>query len=170
MKTVIHKLDDVLSAIEKGFVVCLFSALVGLIVFNIVTRNLFRVSFQQSVEMAPTFVLWLALLGATLALKNSRHIRLELLLRFCPPPVRRIADAVTGLFGAAVMGILLYTSIGFVENEVAIFGRGAWLSVIFPLFFALSGFRYLAQVIIGKSSENRTSKGSPSPRHDSMAV
>jgi len=138
-------------------VVALFSALVGLIVFNVVTRNLFQVSFQEPLEWAPALVLWLALLGSTLALKSGRHIRLELLLRFCPPRLQRLASAITGSFGALVMGVLFYASIGFVQNELAIFGRIAWLSIIFPLFFALSGFRFAAQAIMGQGAPEDTS-------------
>ena len=103
-----------------------------LILFNIVSRNLSHLSFQKILEIAPTFVLWLALLGASLALKSRRHIRLELLLRFCPFSVRQAAGIATGLFGMAVMGILFYASLGFVANEIAIFGPWGWLSTIFP--------------------------------------
>jgi len=130
-------------------VVLLFSLLVVLIVFNIVSRNLFHLSFQKILEIAPAFVLWLALLGSSLALKSRRHIRLELLLRFCPSPVRHAAGILTGLFGMTVMGILFYASLAFLDNEIDMFGRWGWLSVIFPLFFALSCFRYLTLVING---------------------
>ena len=166
----IQTIDDILAACEKVLVVVLFVALVGLIVFNIITRNLFHVSFQKILEIAPAFVLWLALMGSTLALKSQRHIRLELLLRFCSPPVRRIAGIITGIFGMTVMGILFYASFGFVQNEIAIFGRWGWLSVIFPLFFALACFRYFTQVINGRRAEPARSEGPEAPEIDKASV
>jgi C4-dicarboxylate transporter, DctQ subunit len=143
----LYNVDNFFAACEKGLVVILFSTLVGLIVFNIITRNIFHSSFQNALEITPAFVLWLALLGSTLALKQQRHIRLELLLRVCSPGTKRVAVVLTSGFGLGVMGVLFFSSLAFVKNEVAIFGGVGWLSVIFPIFFALSSFRYLTHMI-----------------------
>lgn len=150
--------------------VLLFSLLVVLIAFNIVSRNLFHLSFQKILEIAPAFVLWLALLGSSLALKSQRHIRLELILRFCSYPVRYVAGILTGLFGMAVMGILFYASLGFVDNEIDIFGRWGWLAVIFPLFFALSCFRYLTLVINGPKAGSAGTEAFSAPESDEASI
>ena len=157
----LRRIDDGLAACEKGLVVGMFAALVLILVFNIVTRNILQVSFQRLLEIAPALVLWLSLIGATLGLKYQRHIRLELMLRFCPPAARRWAGSITGLFGAAVMGLLCRASFGFVRNEIGIFGAWGWLSVIFPLFFALSCFRYVTLAVDGRRSGPDMSGGDP---------
>jgi hypothetical protein len=43
------------------------------------------------------------------------------------------------------MGGLLVASVFFTYNEIAIFGRSGWLTAIFPLFFALTAFRFALQ-------------------------
>lgn len=144
LKRVLKKVDNALALLEKGLVVGLFSVFVTLILFNIVTRNVFQISFQRALEIPPAIVLWLALLGSTLGLKYQRHIRLELLLRYCSAPVKQIAAVTTGLFGAAVTGALFYVSLGFMKSEIAMFGGWGWVAIIFPLFFALSCLRFLA--------------------------
>ena len=138
----IKKIDTFLARLEKTIILILFSGLVTLIIFNIVTRNLFNISYQKLLELLPSFVLWLALLGSTLALKNSNHIKLELLLRFFPDRVRHHANTFSCIFGMIIMGILFTVSVEFVNNEVEIFGPLGWSSIIFPLFFLLSFFRY----------------------------
>ncbi len=110
------------------------------------------------------------LFWSTLGLKYQRHIRLELLLRFCPPSMKRMAGVVTGLFGAVVMGILFYTSLGFVGNEIAIFGGWGWLSVILPLFFALSCFRYLTLVMDGPHGSATDPEGTTIPEIDKTSL
>jgi len=142
----IRKINELLTVIEKILIILLFSALVLLITFNIISRNLFHVSFQKILEIAPTLVLWLALVGSTLALKNQRHIKLELLLRYFPERLRFTAGIVTCTFGITIMGILFFASLEFVKNEIEIFGRWGWCSVIFPFFFASSLFRYFALI------------------------
>ena len=143
----IKKIDNYLALFEKSLVVTLYSALILVITFNIFTRNIFDYSSQKILEIAPAFVLWLALTGATLALKNQRHIKIELLLRFCNEQIRFLANITSCVFGMAVMGVLFWASLAFIKNELAIFGPRGWISFIFPLFFAISFFRYTARII-----------------------
>lgn len=137
------KIDDTLEIIEQAGVIFLFSALVLMITTNIFARNLFGVSYQKILEVSPNIVLWLALIGATLALKKQRHIKLEILLRYAGHRTRRLARLLGSLFGAVVMGFLFAASLTFVKNEMAIFGLQGGSAVVFPLFFALSLFRFL---------------------------
>jgi TRAP-type C4-dicarboxylate transport system permease small subunit len=137
------KIDDTLEIIEQAVVIFLFSALVLMITANIVARNLFGVSYQKILEASPGIVLWLALIGATLALKKQRHIKLEVLLRYAGQRIHRLARLLESLFGMIVMGLLFAASLTFVKNEMAIFGLQGLSAVVFPLFFALSFFRCL---------------------------
>jgi len=143
----IKQIDDFLEKIEKVLAVFLFSGLALLITFNILSRNIFDYSFEKIFETAPVLVLWLALIGSSLALKKRRHIKIELLLRYCPAICRYYSNYAVSFFGMAVTGILFYSSLQFVSNEVLIFGDRGFFSVIFPLFFALSFFRYFTWIV-----------------------
>jgi len=152
--------DDALALFEKSVIVLCFSLLVFFILFNILSRNLFHLPSHKIFEAGPNLVLWLALLGASLALKRQRHIRLELVLRYCSSRVRLWAAVAVNLFGALVMGILLVTSFEFVKNEVAMFGDWGRLSMIFPFFFSVAVFRYLAALLyrFGSSAATETTR------------
>uniref|UniRef100_UPI003568278E TRAP transporter small permease subunit n=1 Tax=Desulfosarcina sp. TaxID=2027861 RepID=UPI003568278E len=121
--------------------------LVFFVIFNILSRNFLHIPSHKFFEAGPNLVLWLALLGASLALKGQRHNRLELFLRYCSGRIRWWAAVAVNLFGALVMGILLITSFEFVNNEIAMFGDWGWLAMIFPFFFSVAGFRYLAALL-----------------------
>jgi len=151
----IRKFDEFLAVFEKSLVIAIFSALILLITFNVISRNLFQISFQKILEISPSLVLWLALLGSSLALRNQRHIKLEILLRFCSEKVRTFAIIAVSSFGMAVMGILFWVSIEFVVNETVIFGKWGWISIIFPMFFAISFFRYFFQLMNNMEMEPR---------------
>ena len=141
------RIDDLLATGERVLVVCLYSALIVLIVFNIASRNLFHQSFHGILEIAPALVLWLALIGATLGLRLNRHIRLELFLRFCPDETRQLAARIACGFGAVIMSILFIAALQFTVSEVKIFGPWGATASIFPLFFALAAFRYVVHLI-----------------------
>ena len=142
----LHKIDALLARIEKYLILLLFSALILLVALNILLRNLFHVSFQKILELAPVIVLWLSLAGSTLALKQQRHIKLELFLRYLPVTYRSAARLASCAFGITVMGILFGVSLEFVKNEIDIFGPWGCFSVIFPLFFAVCLFRYFVSL------------------------
>ena len=143
----IRKIDEFLAVFEKSLVVIFFSALIILISFNVISRNLFQVSFQKILEISPSLVLWLALLGSSLALKNQRHIKLEILLRHSSDRFKTFAISAKSAFGMTIMGILFLVSIEFVGNEIDIFKKWGLISVIFPIFFATSFFRYFIQLM-----------------------
>lgn len=147
MIKIVQRFDDALALIEKWIIVICFSCLIFCIVFNILSRNIFHLPSHKIFEAGPNLVLWLALLGASLALKQQRHVRLELVLRYLSNSSRMWAAVMVNLFGALVMGILLVTSVAFVKNEIAMFGTWGRLSIIFPIFFSLAAFRYLTGLL-----------------------
>ena len=165
----LRKLDGLLASVEKTVVVVLFASLVLLISFNIFVRNLFDISIQTILELSPVLVLWVSLTGATLALKTDRHIKLEILLRYTGDTTRLICRIIIGLIGMIIMAILFFASISFVKNEWAIFGIRAAASIVFPLFFGISCFRYLLSSIKAiaesKNSGNMTNKKDPPNSH-----
>lgn len=141
-----RQLDRLLEKLEKGFLVLLFSALIVLMSLNIVQRNIFGQSSQHILEFLPTLVMWISLIGASLALRQGKHIRMELLVRFLPPRVQHFLHRCVGLFGALVMLLGLYLSLDFMAGEMKIFGARGYLSSIIPGFFAVASFRYLLMI------------------------
>ena len=143
----IKAIDLALAKLEKIAIVFIFGCLIVIINVNILTRNLFQVSFEELFELAPIMVLWLSLLGASLALRSERHIKLEFLLRFCPDWAHPWALRITSLFGMVVMMILFWASISFFKEELMIFGAQGWVSLISPIFFGIMTFRYFIRFL-----------------------
>ncbi|MGD9211415.1 MAG: TRAP transporter small permease [Desulfobacteraceae bacterium] len=143
----IQTFDKIIAQVEKVAVILLFGCLIGVIVINILSRNLFQTSFDILFEFTPVMVLWLSLLGASLAMRSERHIKLELILRFCPQWTKRWAFGMTSLFGMVVMAILFVASTSFFKEELAFFGAKGWFSIISPIFFASMTFRYLVRFL-----------------------
>jgi TRAP-type C4-dicarboxylate transport system permease small subunit len=151
----IVKIDNYLEKFEKCLIIFLFSLLLFFITFNILSRNIINYSFEEIFETAPAAVLWLSLAGSSLALKSRRHIKLEILLKFCPEKYHCYINFLVSLFGMAVMGILFCSSLKFVENEIHLFGNKGLLSIIFPFFFAVSFFRYFTWIIYSIPQKGR---------------
>ena len=147
----LFRFDAHLERFEKGAVIGLFTGIILLVFFNILTRNVLNESYQLIFEIAPAMVLWLALIGSSLALKHQRHIRIAILLRHLPGRLQQVAVLITSLFGMVVMGVLLLASLEFVQTETDLFGLMGWVSIVFPVFFSLSFLRYGLRVLVACS-------------------
>ncbi|MBA3030803.1 MAG: TRAP transporter small permease subunit [Desulfobacteraceae bacterium] len=151
MKT-LARFDQILERLEKKAIVFIFSLLVLMILFNVLTRNIFQISFQAIFEFSPAFVLWLALLGSSLALKSNRHIKIEVWLRFLSHRFRYFARVITSVFGMVITGLLFYASLEFVANEISIFQWKGMFTLVFPWFFLAAFFRFFLKAF---SLENK---------------
>ena len=64
-----------------------------LVLFGGVVSRLMRHPFTWSDEFASILFLWLAMLGAVIALQRGEHMRLTTFVMWAPPRVRRLLDA-----------------------------------------------------------------------------
>jgi TRAP-type C4-dicarboxylate transport system permease small subunit len=136
-----------LTAIEQTLAVGLLAMLILVSAFNIMSRNLMGRSYGWLQTAEPTLVLWIALVGATLALGQQRHIRLETLVRFWQPVWQMRARMTAAAAGTLVMGLLTVTAAQFAASEIELFGPSGWLAAPLPLFFLVCSARYLLLTI-----------------------
>ncbi len=153
---ILKKIDNGCAFCEKALALLLFSSLVGMICFNVAARNFFQVSYESILELAPTLVVWMMCVGATLALRKDRHIKMELFLKYCSDSVRKYARILVDIFSAGIMVLLFFAAVEFVKNETTIFGARGWLTIIFPVFFALAGFRFFVDIFFHTRPEAGT--------------
>ena len=143
----LNKIDGYIEWVEKFLIIGIFSILVLSMSFDIFTRNVTGTSYQAISEFLPGMVLWLALLGASLGLSRSKHIKLEILVRYLPKKWQATANAASALFGATVMVILLYCSLDFIKNEIEMFPVKGYVALVFPIFFMATSFRFFKRFV-----------------------
>lgn len=158
---IIRKLDHLIGWLEKGAAVTLFSILIVLNTVNIFSRNIFQASFENILEISPILVLWLALAGSLIALRENRHIRIDIFLRYTSVRTRFAAHVMSSVFGMMVTGILLAASIEFVINEILVFGPKGMFAIVLPLFFCGSFFRFFIHLVDAAAFPKKTGCGSP---------
>ena len=157
MQKLILQFDTWLECAERWLAVSLYLLLMGMIGLTIVGRHVWHIASHRLLELAPTVVLWLALVGATLALKRRRHIKIELMVRFLPPHGRRIVEIVTTLFAMGICSVLTYASIPFLLNETVLFGVWGWLAICFPAFFLVAFIRFGLHLVMQQRRDEEAS-------------
>jgi TRAP-type C4-dicarboxylate transport system permease small subunit len=94
-------------------------------------------------------VLWLGLIGATVATRNNRHIRIDLLTRFFKRNTHRLIQSIIGQISAWTCLVVAWYGFKWIHMDYAdgltsFVGVPAWtLEVIIPVTFALIGLRFL---------------------------
>ena len=135
---------------EEALLVALVACLLGLAFAQILLRNLFQVTWFWADPLLRHLVLWSCFLGALVATREDRHIRIDAVLRLLPGRWRHVAGALGDLAGAVLCGILSPIAFRFVLDErsygaEAFPGLPAWIAqLVFPAVFAGMSLRFLA--------------------------
>lgn len=137
--------------LEETALVILVGSMVVLAISQIILRNLFSVSLLWAEPLIRHLVLWSGFIGALIATRENKHIRIDAILRVCSPRTRLLLDGSSLLLSAAVCLLLTWVSIQFLRDErfFAIdthLHLPAWqLQLIFPLTFGGMFLRFLHQ-------------------------
>lgn len=134
---------------EDGLLVFLLSAMILLAATQIVLRNFLDSGFVWIDPLLRVLVLWLGLIGATVATRNNKHIRIDLLSKLFSRNTHRLIQSVIGQISAWTCLVIAWYGFQWIQMDfedgiTSFAGVPAWmLEVIIPVTFALIGLRYL---------------------------
>lgn len=134
---------------EDALLVVLLSAMIVLAAAQILMRNFFDSGFVWIDPLLRVMVLWLGLIGATVATRDNKHIRIDLTSKLFRRNTHRLVQALVGQISAWTCLVIAWYGMRWIrldyEDGVASFaGIPAWmLEIIVPLSFGLIGLRYL---------------------------
>lgn len=142
----IHLLEDTL----------LITLLVSMMVLasgQIILRNFFDQGFLWIDPLLRVLVLWSGMMGAIVASRFNKHIRIDLISSLFNPHIHLLIQAVVGLITVAVCTLIAWYGarwvyLDFVDGIRAFSGLPAWiLEIIIPITFSLIALRYLLHSI-----------------------
>jgi TRAP-type C4-dicarboxylate transport system permease small subunit len=134
--------------LERTLVVLLLVALLLLGLLQILLRNLAAGGFFWGDEVLRHLVLWLGFLGASMATRDERHLRIDVLVRVVPTRYHPWLTLYTNLFACLVCVLLLQAAWRFVHDEhmagiVLSFGVATWVvQSVVPLGFLCMALRF----------------------------
>lgn len=147
----VRTLGSTYNRVEEVLLVCLVVGMLALGFLQILFRNFISVGIVWIDPLVRHLVLWIALLGASIATRENRHISIDLLSgRVSPGRYSRVQGAVQ-LFSAMVCFLLVHPAIQFVQNDYVAgktlaFGIPLWLAqAVMPAMMLVMGVRFLLQ-------------------------
>jgi len=103
--------EGILVTLNRWIVIAMMAVMVLLVFMNVVSRYIFNHSIIWAEEVSQYLMVWVAFLGAGLALRQGRHVAVEMLQDRLPPTARRMTRHLVALLLIVFMGIL--TVLGF---------------------------------------------------------
>jgi TRAP-type C4-dicarboxylate transport system permease small subunit len=149
----IRSLLHLVHRFEDALLILLLIGMVLLASSQILMRNLFDGGFLWIDPLLRLLVLWTGLVGATVASRDNRHIRIDLLSRILPKKVHLVIQFMVGLFTAFVCGVIAWhgarwVRLDYEDGLLGFHGLPAWLlEIIIPIAFGLIALRYLIHSI-----------------------
>lgn len=155
----IEKFNGIVAQIETFLLIALLSVMVLLGFFQVILRDFFSYGFTWADELLRNLVLWVALVGGSLATREGRHINIDIITRTLHGRRRGGAEIVVDSASTVVCLFLFKASLNFLRMErefpqaSMFFGMPVWaFEAIFPVFFLLSSARFLVHALDGLSA------------------
>jgi C4-dicarboxylate transporter DctQ subunit len=148
----IKQLDEWLAKVESGFLVFLLFLMVLLAFGQVVLRNFFHSGLLWTDIFLRQLVLWVGFLGASLAVRERRHISIDVLPQFIPAAYKPYVQILVNFSAGLISAFLTAASWKFVQLEmefptILFLDLPAWIfQTILPISLAVISLRYFLRV------------------------
>lgn len=152
---IIRKFDDFLEKIENYILVTLLIVLLVLSFSQVVLRNFFNSGITWADVFLRHAVLYIGLIGASIATKYEKNINMDVLGRIVSEKKRKLFSILTNFFSFIIASLMVYASYLFVKSEyefnpdtILFFGLKSWIiQLIIPFTLSIISFRLLLKSI-----------------------
>ena len=150
---VLDAVDDFLYSVEKWAIIILLSFLMVMAFVQVVLRNLFSTGFVWADIILRNSVLWIALLGASIATKERKHIAIDVVSRYFSIRKKYVIEIVVSIVSVFVCHLLATASWTFLNDErdagsILVLNIPTWyFLVIVPFAFYAIAFRFFIRAL-----------------------
>ena len=147
--------------LEEILLVFLVALMLLLGFLQILFRNLISIGIVWVDPLVRHLVLWIALLGASVATRENRHISIDLLAGYLSQALHQRVQGGLQLFSAFLCLYLVHPAIRFLQDDYQVgkmlaFGIPLWVSqAIMPVMMLVLGMRFFLQGYRNLFSGNR---------------
>ncbi len=114
----LDRVNKILNHMEEYFAVISLLIASLLVFIQVVLRYAFNNSLVWSEEIARYLIIWLVLIGSSIAVREKAHATVDAVVAFLPPLPKRIFSIIANLMGIAFCFILVRSGTITVSNVV----------------------------------------------------
>lgn len=146
---ILKQIDHFLEKIEGLLIVTILSIMILLSFGQMLLRNLFDMGIVWGDTLLRQWVLWLGFLGAALAVRQNKHISIEVVFNILSLHWKRIAGIFVRFVTGVISGFLAWAAWSFMrferESESILFlNFPVWIfQIILPYSFMIISIRFI---------------------------
>jgi len=125
-----------------------FVSMLTVMVFQVLSRDIFKISVSWTDEATRYFFIWAIFLGSALAQRRGDHIRITILIDRFPPPLRKLLNVVIDLFSFCLSAIILIGAIKMMISTYGIFASTIPISFTYIYLALASGIAIMLILIL----------------------
>jgi len=150
-----YMLDAHISRLEQILIAALLTVMILMAFSQIVLRNFFATGIAWGDSLVRYLVVWVGFIGAAIAVKEDKHITIDVLARWITRSGESTILAISHFSSAVICGLLTWAGIKFIWFEAqmggtAFFNLPVWVpELIIPVTFGLMALRYTLRLING---------------------
>ena len=143
-----YLLDETISRVEQVLIASLLTVMILLAFSQIVLRNFFATGIDWGDSLVRYLVVWVGFIGAAIAVREGKHITIDILSRWVSGAASRTLRSISHFFSAAICGMLTWAAIKFIIFEAQMGGTTfidipVWVpELIIPVTFGMMALRY----------------------------
>ena len=144
----LYLLDEKISWVEKVLIAALLTVMILLAFLQIVLRNFFATGIDWGDSLVRYLVVWVGFIGAAIAVREDKHITIDILSRSISGAGSRIIQSISHLISAVICGVLTWAGIKFTMFDAQM-GTTAFMGLpvcmpelIIPVTFGIMTLRY----------------------------
>lgn len=147
MIKIFSEIRSVVSRATKFLCILTASAMCILVTLQIVFRG-FHVGYGWTDELSRYFMVWMAMLGASLMVADNADVRLEFVIKRLPPKIAGICEAINNILIVIFLVVLSYFGIVKAIDAAGIYATSVKISMMwFYLAVPVGGLLMLIQLI-----------------------
>jgi C4-dicarboxylate transporter DctQ subunit len=170
-----NKLFKWLDHIEEGLAGVLFIGGVVVSLYGVFTRYVLNAPESWITEIFEFLLTWSIFIGFGLALKDNRHIQVEILFDMLPKGLKRIVATISNLIGAGFSFFLAYSSLELITiskeqgTKTIDIGMPIWISyLVLPIGMGLLGFYFFVKAYKAMTGDQKELVGEIEQLYESM--
>ena len=144
-----ERAEAMIGRVEKIILTVLTALMIVVAFLQILLRNFLETGFSWGDASVRYLVLWVGFIGAAAAVREGKHITIDLFSQWASGKAQFVIAGFIHLFSFLVCGVLTYAAVVFTRNEAqmggdaSLLGIPSWtVQVIIPCTFALMTVRY----------------------------
>lgn len=150
---VLDIVDDFLWKVEYWLIITVLSFMLLMAFIQVALRNFFSTGFIWADVLLRSLVLWLALLGASVATRERKHIAIDVVTRFLSLRKRYIIEIIINAISIYICHLMAFAAWKFLCNErsaasVIALNIPTWIFLlVIPIAFYAMAFRFFLRAL-----------------------